>query len=176
MRKALRISGYAIQAFLLTRAAGRRLKDFGQNNSKWRVPVIERMMNNGDLGKLLLRMPVGCLMLFHGLNKMQTGYAFVVPLLQKAHLPVWFSHGVIITEVIAPILVVLGIFTRPAAFAEAFGMAMAVWLVHRGQLYSFAEHGAYALELQALYFFGALAVMFLGAGRYSVSRGSGSWN
>ncbi|NTW11652.1 MAG: GntR family transcriptional regulator, partial [Chlorobiaceae bacterium] len=31
-------------------------------------------------------------------------------------------------------------------------------------------------ELQALYFFGALAVMFLGAGRYSASRGRGPWN
>ncbi len=138
--------------------------------------MIEKLMNNSDLGKLLLRVPVGGLMLFHGLNKLQTGYGFVTPLLQKAHLPAWIAHGIIIGEVVAPIMVVLGIFTRPAAFAEAFGMAMAVYLVHRGQLYSFGEHGAYALELQALYFFGALAVMFLGAGRYSASRGIGPMN
>lgn len=148
----------------------------GKMVTKRRLPVIEKLMNNSDLGKLLLRVPVGGLMLFHGLNKLQTGYGFVTPLLQKAHLPAWIAHGVVIGEVVAPIMVVLGIFTRPAAFAEAFGMAMAVYLVHRGELYSFAEHGAYALELQALYFFGALAVMFLGAGRYSASRGIGPMN
>ncbi|NTU97132.1 MAG: DoxX family protein [Chlorobiaceae bacterium] len=133
-------------------------------------------MNNSDLGKLLLRVPVGGLMLLHGLNKLQTGYGFIAGLLQKAHLPTWISHGIIIVEIVAPILIVVGIFTRPAAFLQAFGMAMAVYLVHRGQLYAFGEHGAYALEIQALYFFGALSVMFLGAGRFSASRGRGPWN
>jgi putative oxidoreductase len=172
----LKLSWLAIRGYSSIRMTGQRLMAYGQNNSKRRTILIERLMNNSDLGKLLLRLPVGGLMLFHGLNKLQTGYGFVAQLLVKAHLPAWISHGIIIGEVIAPVLIVLGIFTRPAALAEAFGMAMAVYLVHRGQLYSFGEHGAYALELQALYFFGALAVMFLGAGRYSASRGRGPWN
>lgn len=133
-------------------------------------------MNNSDLGKLLLRVPVGGLLLFHGIYKLQHGYGFAGQLLRKARLPEYLSHGVLIGEILAPALIVIGILTRPAAFVQAFLMAMAVYLVHMKELYSFGEHGAYALELQALYFFGALAVMFLGAGRYSASRGRGPWN
>jgi putative oxidoreductase len=147
-----------------------------KKNSKRSMAVVDRFMNNSDLGKLLLRVPVGGLMLFHGLNKLQTGYVFINPLLQKAHLPAYLAHGVLAGELLAPILIVLGIFTRPAALVEAFTMGMAVYLVHRGQLYSLADHGDYALELQALYFFGSLAVFFLGAGRFSASRGQSPWN
>jgi len=55
-------------------------------------------------------------------------------------------------------------------------MGMAVWLVHMGQLASLTEHGGYALELQAFYFFGSIAIFFLGAGRYSISKGDEKWN
>jgi putative oxidoreductase len=48
--------------------------------------------------------------------------------------------------------------------------------VHMGQLTTLNEQGGYALELQAFYLVGSLAVFFLGAGRYSVSRGMGQWN
>jgi putative oxidoreductase len=37
-----------------------------------------------------------------------------------------------------------------------------------GQLFAFNATGGYALELEAFYLFGALSVVLLGAGRYSV--------
>ncbi|HWQ26533.1 MAG TPA: DoxX family protein [Chlorobaculum sp.] len=133
-------------------------------------------MNNNDLGKLLLRLCVGGLMMFHGVYKLIHGYGFIAAKLKSAGLPELLVAGVPIGEVVAPLLIVLGFFTRPAALIEAFLMAMAVWLVHMGQLTSFNNQGGYALELQAFYFFGSLAVFFFGAGRYSVSRGVGQWN
>lgn len=144
--------------------------------TKRRLPVIDRLVNNSDLGKLLLRVSVGGLMLFHGLSKLQHGYGSVEQLLLKAHLPGYLSHGVLIGELLAPVLMVLGIYTRPAALAEAFVMVMAVYLVHSKTLFSLGGHGEYALELQALYLLGSLAVFFLGAGRYSASGGRGQWN
>jgi putative oxidoreductase len=36
--------------------------------------------------------------------------------------------------------------------------------------------GGYALELEAIYLFAAVAVALLGAGRYSVSGAHGRWN
>jgi putative oxidoreductase len=133
-------------------------------------------MKNDDLGKLLIRLCVGGLMLFHGISKLVHGYGFIVAKLQAAGLPVFLVAGVPIGEVVAPLLIMLGLFTRPAALIEAFLMAMAVWLVHMGQLTSITAMGGYALELQAFYFFGALAVFFLGSGSYSFSGGSGRWN
>jgi putative oxidoreductase len=115
-------------------------------------------------------------MLFHGVYKLIHGYGFIAARLQAAHLPTWLVAGVPMGEVVAPLLIVLGLYTRPAALVEAFLMGMAVWLVHMGQLTAFDQHGGYALELQAFYFFDAIAIFFFGAGRYSISRGIGSWN
>lgn len=134
-------------------------------------------MKNDDLGKLLLRLCVGGLMLFHGIHKLIHGYGFIAEKLKAEGLPVLLVVGVPVGEVFAPLLILLGIYTRPAALVEAFLMAMAVWLVHMGQLVSISgSTGGYALELQAFYFFGSIAVALLGAGRYSLSRGLGQWN
>ncbi len=138
--------------------------------------MLERFLNNSDLGKLFLRASVGVLLLFHGVDKLQHGYGFVETVLVKAKLPTYLSHGILVGELLAPLLVVLGFYTRPAALVQAFVMVMAIYLVHPQDLLSFSEHGGYSLELQMLYLFGSLAVFFFGAGRYSISRGNGLWN
>ncbi len=137
--------------------------------------MLDRLVNNSDLGKLLLRVSVGGLMLYHGVHKLQHGYGFLEPLLQRAGLPGYLSHGVLLTELIAPLFIVLGIYTRPSALIVAFGMFMALYLVHSKDLHTLTAQGGYGLELQALYLFGSLALFFFGAGRYSISRGGGSW-
>jgi putative oxidoreductase len=122
-----------------------------------------------DFGKLLLRVTIGGLMLFHGIAKMKMGIGMITGMLKDHNWPEFVAYGVYIGEVVAPAMLVVGFFTRIAALVFAFDMAVAVFLVHQGQLQSINnESGGYALELQALYFFGALAVFFLGAGRYSI--------
>ncbi|MCF8382741.1 MAG: DoxX family protein [Chlorobium sp.] len=138
--------------------------------------MFDRAFNNTDFGKLLLRLSVGGLMLFHGIGKLQHGYAFVEKMLLKSGLPEYLSHGILVGEIVAPVMIVLGFNTRAAALVEAFVMVMAVYLVHMGDLYSINEHGAYALEVQTLYLFGSLAIVFLGAGRYSLGGSNGRWN
>ena len=66
-------------------------------------------------------------------------------------------------EVPAPILVIIGFWTRAAAFVIAINMVFAVVLVHIGQLVELAPEGGWVLELQALF-----VVAVLGAGRYSL--------
>jgi putative oxidoreductase len=143
---------------------------------KRRLLMIDRFVNNSDLGKLLLRISVGFMMLFHGVNKLQHGYGFVEQMLVKAGFPGYLSHGILVGELLAPLFMVLGLYTRQAALLQAFVMVMAIYLVHTKELFSVTAHGGYALELQVLYFFGFLAVFFLGAGRFTVSRGRGSWD
>lgn len=133
-------------------------------------------MRTDDFGKLILRLCVGGLMLFHGVHKLIHGFGFIISKLKAAGLPELLVAGVPIGEVVAPLLIILGLYTRPAALVQAFLMGMAVWLVHMGQIASLDSHGGYALELQAFYFFGAIAVALLGAGRYSVAKGSSKWN
>ncbi len=91
-------------------------------------------------------------------------------MLLKARLPGYLSHGILIGEILAPLLILLGIYTRPAAFLQVVVMVMAIYLVHSREMFSIGEQGGYALELQMLYLAGSLAVFFLGAGRFSLSK------
>jgi len=138
--------------------------------------MIDRIFQNNDLGKLLLRLPVGGLMLFHGIHKLKNGVGFIEKTLVDAGFPAYLAWGTYAGELLAPLLIILGILSRPAALIEAFVMIAAIYLVHMGDLLSLTQHGGYGLELQFFYLFGALAIVFLGSGRYSISRGNGWWD
>jgi putative oxidoreductase len=129
-----------------------------------------------DLGKLLLRLAVGGLMLFHGASKLVHGVSGIVGLVRSRGLPGFVGYAVLIGEMVAPFLIVIGLFTRPAALVLALNMVVAIWLVHLRDLFQIGQGGGYALELQLLYLVGAMSIALLGAGRYSVSRGVGRWN
>jgi len=116
-------------------------------------------------GVLLLRLTVAGLMLFHGIDKVRNGLGPIEALLGGAGLPQWFAWGVIIGEVIAPIMVLAGVLVRPAALVMAFNMIVAVALAHPSQLLTIGRTGGYGLELQAFYFLGALAIALLTGGR-----------
>lgn len=123
-----------------------------------------------DLGKLVLRITIGGLMLFHGVGKIQGGVEGISQILDGHNLPKILAYGAYVGEVVAPLLIVVGLFARPAALIVAFNMAVAVYLAHREQLMTLGAGGGYALELQAFYFLGALAIVFLGSGRIGFTR------
>ena len=85
-------------------------------------------------------------------------------------LPRFIAYGVLVGEVIAPILIILGILTRPAALVLAFTMVVAWLMVGTGKTFALDAVGAWAIESLVYFFVGALAVAFLGAGRYAVVR------
>ncbi len=91
-------------------------------------------------------------------------------------LPPALGYLVYVGEVVAPLLVLIGYYTKPAALVIAINMLVAILLVHTGQLFSMANTGGWALELQGLYLAGAIAVALLGAGRYSIGGSGGKWN
>jgi len=138
-----------------------------------RYPLIERFVNNGDIGRFFLRVPLGFLMFFHGINNFQHGYGLVEALLLKFKLPGYVSHGILVGQVLAPLLMVLGIYTRLVALTQGCVMVMAIYLVHSKDLFALNKNGGYALELQVLYLSGSLSVFFLGAGRFSFSKDLG---
>ncbi|TWT48473.1 DoxX family protein [Botrimarina hoheduenensis] len=130
--------------------------------------MITECCRSADAGKLLLRLTVGGLMLFHGADKLHHGAGGIEGLLASQGLPAAMAYGVYVGEVIAPALLVVGFLTRSAGAIMAFNMLVAVLLAHRGDLLSVTEHGGWALELQALYLFGAAAIALLGPGRWSI--------
>ena len=133
-------------------------------------------MASDDLGKLLLRLVLGILLLFHGIAKLTTGISGIEGLVAAHGLPSFLASGVYVGEVIAPILLIIGMYTRLAGLFVVINMAVAVFLVHPGHFFELAGSGGWKLELQSLYLFGGLAVALLGAGSYSVKGRSGQWN
>jgi len=132
--------------------------------------------NNQDLGKLVLRVTLGVLILLHGIAKLIGGPGFIMDLVSKAGLPAEVAYGVYIGEVLAPVLLIIGAWTRLAALIVAVNMLFALYLVHTSELFSLAKTGGWALELQGMYLFGAIAVALLGAGRYSLGGADGRLN
>ncbi len=131
-------------------------------------------LRKNEIGRFVLRMAIGGLMLFHGMNKIIYGTEQVEGFLTRAGMPAFFSFGVFIGEVLAPIMLILGFKTRLAAFFVLVDMFIATLLVHASQFNETNELGGWMLELNALYFLGALAIMFLGSGRYALTKGKGA--
>ncbi len=121
-----------------------------------------------DLGKLLLRLTLGGLMLFHGVAKLQGGLDGIQQMLAGQGLRAAMAYGAYVGELLAPLLIIVGLFTRLSALVLAFNMVVATLLVHRGDLASLTEHGGWAVELQALYLFPAIALALMGPGRLSI--------
>jgi putative oxidoreductase len=109
------------------------------------------MNNLDDIGKLILRLSVGILLLMHGLFKLMHGIAGISALIHANGWPVWIAYGVYIGEI-------------------------AIYLAHSHQLFQLTKTGGWLLELQGLYLFGALAIALLGAGRFSVGGTRGRMN
>ena len=130
---------------------------------------VNKMFSHEDFGRLLLRLMVGGLMLFHGLHKLIGGIDGMAGMLAAKGLPGFIAYGVLIGEVLCPILLILGVLTRPAALVLAFTMVVAWLLVGVGKTGSLDATGAWAIESMVYYFIAALVIAFIGAGRYSVA-------
>ena len=133
-------------------------------------------IGTNDGGKVILRVTLGVLILFHGISKILHGAGFITGLVAKAGLPPALGYLVYVGEVIAPLMLVFGVWTRLAALVVAINMIVAIVLVHVPQLFTLSNTGGWALELQGMYLASALAIVFLGAGKYSVGGSSGRWN
>ena len=129
-----------------------------------------------DVGKLVGRLSVGGLLLFHGIHKLLTGIAPIKAMVVAHHLPDLVAYGVYMGEIVGPALVILGIFSRLGGILIVINMIFAIVLA--GAIASLGKlnaMGGYALELETFYLLGGLSVALLGAGRLGLNIG-GKWN
>lgn len=123
-----------------------------------------------DIGKLLLRITLGVLVLFHGLAKLNGGMGGIVHMVESHGLPGALGYGVLLGEVVGPLMLIAGFHARIGAALVFVNMVVAILLVHVRQFGAFNEQGGWALELQAMYLVAALALALLGPGRFSVNE------
>lgn len=125
---------------------------------------------NDALGKLVLRLTLGILLLFHGVAKISNpgSVKFIEGKLSAFDLTPYFVYGVFLGEIVAPLLIILGIFTRIGGFLVVGNMLFAILLVHQEELLSLGKHGGWALELQGFYLLCGLTIFLMGSGKFAI--------
>lgn len=130
-----------------------------------------------DWGKLILRLTIGVLLLLHGIAKLKGGVGWMAGPLGEFGLPAFIAYGAYIGEIVAPVLLIAGQWSRLAGLVIAFNMLMAIILARRADIGTInPQGGGWAIELEMLFLLGGVAIFLLGSGRYAVSKGTGKWD
>lgn len=131
---------------------------------------MRNLIRNDNLGKLILRLTVGTLILLHGIFKILHPESLdsISKMLATINLPRPLAYGVFLGEVIAPLMVIVGFYSRLGGLLIFGNMVFALMLAHRAQLFTLTANGGWALELQGFYLLSGLAVLFLGSGRLAL--------
>jgi putative oxidoreductase len=114
---------------------------------------------------LALRIALGIIFFTHGYPKLVHGGAMQGSFVQHG-LPGSFVYVSGVLEVFGGVLLVLGLFTRPAALLLAVEMAVAIWKVHSSKGYLAVHEYEFPLTLAVACF----ALATVGAGKLSVDQ------
>ena len=123
-----------------------------------------------DLGRLVLRIALGLLILLHGIAKLRHGLGPIEEMVVAQGMPSFVAYGVLVGEVVAPLMLLLGVYARIGALLIVINMLFALALAHMSQLVQLNDQGGWALELQGMYLAAAVALALLGPGRYAINQ------
>jgi putative oxidoreductase len=120
------------------------------------------------VGLLVLRIALGIIFLYHGYPKLAhlRGGAQMQSFFTEHGLPGYFVYVAGVIETFGGGLLLLGLFTRPAALLLAIEMSVAIWKVHSGHGYLAVNEYQFPLTLATA----CLALATVGAGLISVDQ------
>lgn len=121
-----------------------------------------------DIALLVARVGVGSMMLLHGIGKLNSGIVWLEQLLQLNGFPAVLAYGVYLGEIVAPLMLIIGFWVRPAALILLINMLFAVMLTHTNDLLSLSPQGGWMIELQAFYMLAGICLLIAGGGRFAV--------
>lgn len=132
----------------------------------------DRMFDDG--GKLLLRVGFGVMFLLHGINKAMNhpqALDWIASALDGRGLPGMLAWGVYAGEILAPILIILGLFARVGAALTTVTMVFAIYLAHSHEILMLdPQFGGWQIELQGMFLLASIVILLLGPGRLSFNR------
>ena len=107
---------------------------------------------------VLLRVTLALLMLLHGWAKIRYGIDSIEAKIESLGAPGFLAYAVYVGEVVAPLMLLVGLWVVPAALVIAVNMLVAFALMHTRQILMLNNTGGWALELQTFYFVSALVI------------------
>ncbi len=134
------------------------------------MALFEKLANYKDTGILLMRLGLGFMMITHGLPKLIAGPETWTNIGSSMGLwgihfaPVFWGFMAATAEGIGGVLVILGLFFRPACLLIMITMAVAA--THHFSAGEGLKGAGHALEIG----FAFLGLLFIGPGKYSVDK------
>jgi putative oxidoreductase len=125
------------------------------------------------LALVAMRLALGAVMVTHGYHKIFGGLHHHVELVSSLGLPGWTAYVSALAEFFGGLLVLVGFFTRCAAFAICIDLSVAIWKVNLHNGLTGNNGLEFPLGLATL----AFALIFFGAGPIAIDhvlRGGGS--
>jgi putative oxidoreductase len=122
---------------------------------------LDRMQS---LALLALRMTLGIIMVAHGSHKVYGHMHEYAGYISSLGLPAWLGYVSALAEFLGGVLLILGLFTRCAAFAVLIDMTIAIGKVHWKHGLLGAGGYEFPLALATI----AFALIFLGGGAISL--------
>jgi putative oxidoreductase len=127
------------------------------------------------LALLVMRLALGAIMVAHGYLKVFGGLHHFAQMIGGMGVPAWLAYVASFTEFLGGLLLLAGLFTRPAAFAVCIDLVVAIWKVHlHNGLLGSPDHPGYEFPLAAASL--AFALIFFGGGPVAIDhvlRGGG---
>ncbi len=134
----------------------------------------DNFWTDSDVGLLIVRIALGGIIFFHGFHKLVHGTSDQFQILASNGIPGQFIYFVYVSEVLAPVLIVLGIFTRISSLTIIATMIVVFYTLPFP--IGLDVHGAMNIESQLYFLLLPIALFFTGPGRYSVKKNnSGNW-
>lgn len=129
-------------------------------NSKYSEPSL-------SFGLLILRLALGGIMLNHGFDKLTHFNQYLAMFKDPFHMNDTISFGLLVfAEFFCALLIVVGLLTRLACVPLIIAMGVALFMAHKGHIFSDGETAA-------LFFFGYIVLLFTGPGKYSLDKAIG---
>ena len=127
------------------------------------------------LALLVMRLVLGSIMVAHGYHKVFGGLHHHAQMVASLGLPAWLGYVSAFAEFFGGLMILVGFFTRAAAFAVFIDLFVAIWKVHlHNGLIGSPDRPGYEFPLAAAAL--AFALIFFGGGAIAldhVLRGGG---
>ena len=126
-------------------------------------------MININFGLLFIRLGLGVCLLMHGIFKLTHGIDGVKSMLAARGIPDLVAYGAYVGEVLAPAMIIIGVFCRIGALLVIANVLMIIYVLHT-PLGALTGVGGFELEIVYLYLSAAICLVICGGGEFVLIR------
>ncbi|MBQ7270332.1 MAG: DoxX family protein [Campylobacter sp.] len=127
------------------------------------------MRSYTNFGLLVVRLALGVCLFMHGVAKIMNGISGVKSMLVAKNIPEFVAYGVYLGEIVAPVMIILGLFCRIGALL-VLGLCGIILYAAYPDLTAMNSHGGFTAEILYLYIGISLCILACGSGKFAVKQ------